>query len=106
MGLSVGRGGVGGTNLNGGDDGLGGGGAKMLVCCRFSRVCGELWEDFPHGLPFFFDFHRDMFVVAWKREVVNVVEVFTNESVEVWERLRLGTYSQEGLVSESKKDVV
>ena len=34
--------------------------------------------------------------------VVNVVEVLTNESLEVWERLRLGAYSKEGLVSESK----
>ena len=40
---------------------------------------------------------------AWKGEVVIVVEVLTNECVEVWKRLRLGTYSQEGLVSESKK---
>ena len=39
---------------------------------------------------------------AWKGEVGNVVEVLTDESVGVWERLRLGTYSKEGLVPESK----
>ena len=36
---------------------------------------------------------------AWKGELVNVVEVLTDESVEVWEKLGLGTYSNEGLVS-------
>ena len=39
---------------------------------------------------------------AWKGEVVIVVEVFFDESVEVWEKLRLGTYSKEGLVSVSE----
>ena len=66
MGLSVGGGGVG-TDLGGGDDGLGGGGGEMLVGCRFSRVCGELWEDFPHGLPLFLDLRRDMFLVSLER---------------------------------------
>ena len=33
---------------------------------------------------------------------MNVVEVLTGESVGVWERLRLGTYSKEGLVPELK----
>ena len=35
-----------------------------------------------------------------------VVEVLSNESVEVWKRLRLGSYSQEGLVFKSKKRVL
>ena len=39
---------------------------------------------------------------AWKGEVANVVEVLIDESVEVWEKLRLGTYSREGLVSASE----
>ena len=34
---------------------------------------------------------------------MNVVEVFTNGSVEVWKRLRLGTYSQEGFGVQVKK---
>ena len=66
MWLSVGGGGVG-ADLSGGDDGLDGGGGKLLVRCRFSRVCGELWEDFPHGLPFFLDFRRDMFLASLER---------------------------------------
>ena len=32
---------------------------------------------------------------------MNVVEVLIDESVEVWEELRLDTYSKEGLVSVS-----
>ena len=39
---------------------------------------------------------------AWKGEVVNVVEVLIDESVELWEKLRLDTYSKEGLVSISE----
>ena len=31
------------ANLSGGrDDGLGGGGVRWWICCRFLRVCGEL----------------------------------------------------------------
>ena len=40
---------------------------------------------------------------AWKGEVVNVVEVLIDESVEVLEKLRLDTYSKEGSVSVSEK---
>ena len=54
----------------GGDDGLGGGGAILLVCCRFPRVSGELWKDLPNGLPLFFDFFRDMFLVSLERRSV------------------------------------
>ena len=39
---------------------------------------------------------------AWKGKVVNVVEVLNDEIVVEWERLRLGTYSKEGLVSVSE----
>ena len=96
-------GGGGGEDLIGGrDDGLGGGGAKWLIRCRFSRVIGELWEDFPNSLPFFLDFHCDMFLVSQERRIGECGRMLIDESVEVWERLRLGTYSKEGLLSESK----
>ena len=67
MGLSVGGGGGSADLSGGGDDCLGGGGTKWLVRCRFSRVCGELWEDFPNDLPLFLDFRRDMFLVSLER---------------------------------------
>ena len=57
---------------------------------RFTRVCGVLWEDLPNSLPFFLHFCHDVFLVSL--EVVNVVEVHTDEFVEVWEYLRLGPY--------------
>ena len=42
---------------SGGEDGLGGGEARWLVCYRFPRVCGELWvgrppKQFPILSPF------------------------------------------------------
>ena len=55
--------------IGGGDDGLDGGGAKWWVRCRFPRVCGELWEDLPNDLPFFFDFCRNMFLVSLERRI-------------------------------------
>ena len=66
-GVSVGGGGGDADLSIGGDDGLRGGRANWLVRCRFSRVCGELSDDFPHGLPFFLDFRRDMFLVSLER---------------------------------------
>ena len=56
------------ANLSGGGgDGLGGGGARWWVRCRFPRVCRELWENLPNSLPFFFNFHCDVFLVNLER---------------------------------------
>ena len=52
---------------SGGEDSLGGGWARWWVCYRFSRVCGELWEDLPNSLPFFFHFSCDVFLVSLER---------------------------------------
>ena len=51
----------------GGDDGLGGGGARWWVHYRFLRVCWELWEDLPNSLPFFLDFRPNVFLVSLER---------------------------------------
>ena len=71
VGLSVGGGGADvsdDADLSGGqNDGLGGGGARWWVCCRFPRVCGELWEDFSNSLSFFFNFHCDVVLVSLER---------------------------------------
>ena len=42
----------------GGDDGRGlcGEGARLLVCYRFPKIYGELWEDFSGKSPIFFPF--------------------------------------------------
>ena len=69
--LSVGGGGVDvseDADLSGaGDDALDGGGARWWVHCRFPKVWGELWEDFPNSLPFFFNFCHYVFLVSFKR---------------------------------------
>ena len=71
MGLSVGGRGADvseDANLSGGgDDGLRGGGARWWVRCRFPRLCGELWEDLPNSLTFFFNFHHKVFLVSLER---------------------------------------
>ena len=69
----------------GGEDGLCGGGARWWVRYRFLKVCGELWEDLPNSFLFFFHVSRDVFLVSLKGEVVNLVEVLTDECVKVWE---------------------
>ena len=51
----------------GGDSGLGGGGARWWVRCRFPRVCREFWEEFSNSLPFFSNFHCDVFLVSLER---------------------------------------
>ena len=51
----------------GGEDGLGGGGARWLVCYRFTRVCGELWKDLPDSIPFFLYFSCNVLLVSLKR---------------------------------------
>ena len=51
----------------GGEDGLGGVGARWWVCYRFPRICEELWEDLPNSFPFFFNFACDVFMVSLKK---------------------------------------
>ena len=51
----------------GGEDGFSGGGARWWVHYRLPRVCGELWEDLPNSLPFFFHFRHDVFLVSLER---------------------------------------
>ena len=77
----------------GGDDGLGGGrlnGWFVAGSPGFVESSGKTHQTVSNsfsisGAIFFWS--------AWKGEVVNVVEVLIDKSVEVWERLRLGTYS-------------
>ena len=49
------------------EDSLGSGWARWWVRYRFSRVCGELWEDLPNNLPFLFRFSCDVFLVSLER---------------------------------------
>ena len=82
----------------GGDDGRGlcGGGARLLVCYRFPRICGEFWEDFSGKSSFFFSISAVMcFWSVGKGEVVNVVEVLTDKCIELWECLRFDPYSND-----------
>ena len=43
-------------------------------------------------VSFLFQFPPMCFWSAWKGEVVNLVEVFTDECVEVWKNFRLDPY--------------
>ena len=105
VGLSVGGGGADVSEdadlSGGGDDGLGGGGAKWLARCRFSRVVESSGKTSQTVSQSFSISAAICFWSAWKGEMMNVVEVLIDESVEVWERLRLGIYSKEGLVAVS-----
>ena len=42
---------------------------------------------------------------TWKGDVVNLLEVFTDQCVKVWENLRLDLHSNEGLFSVSEMGI-
>ena len=81
-----------------GDDGRGlvGAGARWWVSSPgFAKSSGKTSQTVSHS----FSISAVMcFWSAWKGEVVNVVEVLTYKFVEVWESLRLDSYSNEVIV--------
>ena len=90
---------------------------KMLICvveemmaCMVEGLDGGFVAGFPgfaessgktsQTVSHSFSISTTMcFWSAWKGEMVNVVEVLTDECVEVWENLRLDLYLNEGLLS-------
>ena len=61
----------------------------------FVQSSGKTSQTFSHS----FSISTVMcFLSAWKREMANVVGVLSDECVEVWENLRLDSYSNERLL--------
>ena len=58
-----------------------GGGTEWKDCCRFSDwISGELREDLPYRLPFTLNI-SEVCTLAWKGEVVKVIEALVDQCV-------------------------